>query len=723
VLILMVGALFLTDIATLIHKRRGSIAKAIAKFNPLLDKGRVRVYGCRSPGRPGTQLLTVLSMRGVQRLMRRSKYKRAREVCKWTIKVAMDLCNSIAAKEAGLYGGSAAAAAAAAAANDSLSAPLAPSRFPLSKVCKEDIQPIDVEVVSLESFQKRTGRKPEIVLRHIKGEELEEVEEEEDDEEEDDAEHSSDDADSEALERYALSGDAEDPSVEYDDEDDLQLAIDQPHDEEEVGGWGAAAEEEERDEGGAAAAEMESEPAAQSYEEDDGIAPPIVPKQTAEELRRQRKNERRRQRDREKREAKQAAAAIKSLDEVPEGIGSIASKLSLISTKTKKKAAKRALSPAAPSASPESPAAASSIRAPSPALKRAKQSIAQLTFSRTQESQFSLPAAAAGGSSRQSLPSALVTPESTPRLTPMLMSAASSGSNVLTQVMSQSRDITPLSSRQSSPLPLMNPLVPRRHLRLSSKIMDAADLTAIGIGVSPRGGASSQQQQQLMHSSAFHASSQGPSLQISHSNNSSAPPSGPSTPHMATMAHVPMFPAMLSPSGGAGGSQTQHHFFSESSKAITSLQPFQAQQQQQHQQFAMPQPYMASTQPLRQMAFGYFGNSFTSSQQGSGFMNTSPLHSPLHQQRRFTQQLVSSSSGYPGQTQSQLMQSNHFFPTTHAATGGSSFPSNSFANKENIGVTGASAAAASSSSLPPSAPTTPPSPAANRDNSIMAKHA
>lgn len=168
------------DIATLIHKRRGSIAKAIASFHPVLEKSRVRVYGCRSPGKPGTQLLTVLSMRGVERLMRKSKYSRAMEVWKWTSKMAHAICHSIHAKDTGAAGVDAA--------STPLDDPLSCLQWPKRDVSMAshgtvDLEPEDVEVVTLQRFQERFTAAPEIVLK-----ERDEPEEEEEDDDDDDEE-------------------------------------------------------------------------------------------------------------------------------------------------------------------------------------------------------------------------------------------------------------------------------------------------------------------------------------------------------------------------------------------------------------------------------------------------------------------------------------------------------------------------------------------------------
>ncbi len=166
-------------------------------------------------------------------------------------------------------------------------------------------------------------------------------------------------------------------------------------------------------------------------------------------------------------------------------------------------------------------------------------------------------------SSASSLVGSLITPESTPRLTPHSLSANSSGAGTALGSMSMStsshlglsmpgsRDMTPFSSRQVSPLHAAvgggGMLPPKRHLRMTSSL-DTVDLSVI-MGPSPRAG----MQPAAGHSSAFQQVPYGQSHGLGHTDFASSFPGGsPAAMNFHSgLSPTHATPGAFSPSAGA----------------------------------------------------------------------------------------------------------------------------------------------------------------------------
>jgi len=79
------------DLCLLIHIRKGNVAKAIAQFDDS-EKARMPVLCCRSNGVLSTHVLTVLTLRGAERLLLSSQSRRAQYVHEWIMGHLQSLC-------------------------------------------------------------------------------------------------------------------------------------------------------------------------------------------------------------------------------------------------------------------------------------------------------------------------------------------------------------------------------------------------------------------------------------------------------------------------------------------------------------------------------------------------------------------------------------------------------------------------------------------------------
>lgn len=70
------------DICLLIHTRKGNVAKTVGQFSPV-EKARMRVLCPRANGCVSTHMLLVLTLAGVERLCRSSRFPRTQEVLAW----------------------------------------------------------------------------------------------------------------------------------------------------------------------------------------------------------------------------------------------------------------------------------------------------------------------------------------------------------------------------------------------------------------------------------------------------------------------------------------------------------------------------------------------------------------------------------------------------------------------------------------------------------------
>jgi len=81
------------DVCLLIHTRKGNVAKSIGQFNEN-EKARMPVLCPRSNGTVSTHILTVLSIKGVKRLLTSSRSSRAPHVLKWIMGQVEHICGS-----------------------------------------------------------------------------------------------------------------------------------------------------------------------------------------------------------------------------------------------------------------------------------------------------------------------------------------------------------------------------------------------------------------------------------------------------------------------------------------------------------------------------------------------------------------------------------------------------------------------------------------------------
>lgn len=547
-----------SDIATLIHKRRGSIAKAIALFNPRTEKGRVRVYGCRSPGKPGTQLLTVLSMLGVQKLMASSKYQYSKRVRQWTMDWAKALLKAIPIRESKT-----------AAPADTTSS----IKHLAALVFKDKITPAEVEVLSQAAFDRLKltfGGKPilpETVVEEGAEGDMEEEPEDDDEiadeelqQEEEEGEVMADEGaaaaagspDAAEMDLNDMFADGNDDNLMMDNDDDLPWLKLNQENEPVAAAAAAAAASSKRVRSSASPQRASASPPAAAAR-----APKVKPVKAKSKTSRlasteaasssssaaaaaagapdpseaelvqslmertssERRNEKRREKAKQKREEARVAASAAAAT-------AAAAKSPSPPVPKKKRthspamaAAAASLSRAARSPSPPVAKVSSRSQAAPPIPKRVKREslgTSQISPARPMLDVRSL--------------SHLCTPESTPRLTPLTVSASSASTHATPSFASvfgagstpQSRDITPLSSRQNSPMPLYSGMQPvKRHLRMSSNPAGMVDLAALevaagatsgtGSGFSPKGVAagstmaSANPQQQPQHAMALTA--------------------------------------------------------------------------------------------------------------------------------------------------------------------------------------------------------------------------
>jgi len=81
------------DVCLLIHTRKGNVAKSIGQFNEN-EKARMPVLCPRSNGTVSTHILTVLSIKGVKRLLTSSRSSRAPHVLKWIMGQVEHICGA-----------------------------------------------------------------------------------------------------------------------------------------------------------------------------------------------------------------------------------------------------------------------------------------------------------------------------------------------------------------------------------------------------------------------------------------------------------------------------------------------------------------------------------------------------------------------------------------------------------------------------------------------------
>jgi len=79
------------DVCLLIHTRKGNVAKSIGQFDEH-EKARMPVLCPRSNGTVSTHILTVLSVKGVKRLLNSSRSSRAPHVLKWILNQVENIC-------------------------------------------------------------------------------------------------------------------------------------------------------------------------------------------------------------------------------------------------------------------------------------------------------------------------------------------------------------------------------------------------------------------------------------------------------------------------------------------------------------------------------------------------------------------------------------------------------------------------------------------------------
>jgi prophage antirepressor-like protein len=80
------------DVCLLIRIRKGNVAKAISQFDDA-EKARMPVLCCRTNGVYSTHVLTVLTVRGVDRLLRTSQARRAQNVHEWIMNHLQSICS------------------------------------------------------------------------------------------------------------------------------------------------------------------------------------------------------------------------------------------------------------------------------------------------------------------------------------------------------------------------------------------------------------------------------------------------------------------------------------------------------------------------------------------------------------------------------------------------------------------------------------------------------
>ena len=560
----------------------------------------MRVYGCRSPGKPGTQLLTVLSMLGVQKLMASSKYKHAKRVRQWTMDWAKALLKAIPIKE---------------------SKAQAPADTPpaikhlAGLVFKDKITPTEVEVLSQSAFDKLRltfGGKP-ILPETVVEEGAEGAMEEEPEDDDQIADEELQQGEEEAVDAaMADEGAAQEPELDLNDmfpdgSDDngmvdnaelpwMQLQRSGQEDEPVAAAAAAAPSSSKRarssplpqpapasppaavsrkvksvksksktsasSSSAAAAAALVADTAGASDRADAELVQSLMDRTSND-----RRNEKRRERAKQKREAQAAtssaaaAAAQSPSPPVPK---------------------KRKQTPAV------APAASRASRSPSPPLaKVSSRSLAAPPLPKRVKRE-SLGTSQAASPARPVLNvrslSHLCTPESTPRLTPLTVTASSTSTYATQSFASHgqhtpmfgsgsgstphSRDITPLSSRQNSPMPLFSGMHPpvKRHLRMSSNPPGMVDLAALevtagtasgtGSDISPKGtAAGSSMVPQMPHPSMAMTAPQMSYHQAMYGQFHNAfMQSGFAQPQQHQMMFQPsmnFMPAILSPEGAA----------------------------------------------------------------------------------------------------------------------------------------------------------------------------